>query len=153
MTAEIVGDLRGGVGARGAGLVVDKDGLLVGVEDLVVDLVGVEDLAGTVDLDEERTGREVGVEDLGLTAVVDVGVFLVTGFDMALDCVPKAGLLAKVEFLEPDPVVPVDNGLRVPAFGPGDGARGFDTKLFLPVDSCWVFDNYSKSNQINNTKT
>ncbi|MFS8013079.1 hypothetical protein Hanom_Chr14g01328561 [Helianthus anomalus] len=142
VTVDNVGDLRGGVGVRGAGFVVDNDGLLVGVEDLAVDLVGVEDLAGTVGLDEDKTEREagVGVEDLGLTVVVEAGTFLVTGFDTALDWVPKAGLLVKVEDLEPEPepepAAPVDDGLWGPAPGAGDAARGLDAKLLLPVDSC-----------------
>lgn len=158
VTVDNVGSLRGGVGARGAGLVVDKDGLLlVGVEDLAVDLVGVEDLAGTVGLDEDKLGREVGVDDLvGLTVVVvvEVGLGLVTGFDMALDCAPKAGLPVGVEGLEPEPETePPDEDDRrcTAALGPGDGARGLDAKLFQPVASGWGFDNYTKKVTIKTT--
>lgn len=145
VTVDNVASLRGGVGARGVGLVVDEDGLLVGVEDLAVDLdVGVEDLAGTVGLGEDKTGREVGVEDLvGLDVVVEVVLLLETRFDMALDCVPKDGLLVGVEGLEPDPEPepPEEDDLRCPALGPGDAARGLDANIFLPLASGWVFDN------------
>lgn len=147
VTVDNVGVLRGGVGARGAGLAVDKDGLLVGVEDLPVDLdVGVDDLAGTVGLDDDKVEREVGVEDLaGLTVVVEEVLVLETGFDKALVCVPKAGLLlVGVVGLDPEPEPdpePPEDGLRCPAPSAGDAARGLDAKLFLPLASCWLFDN------------
>lgn len=146
--------LRVGVDDLDAGLlvVVDREGLLVGVEDLAVDLVGVEDLAGTVGLDEDEIGREVGVEDLeGLEVVVEVGfdivVLLETGFDIGLDDVPDAGLPVGVEGLELGP--PEEDGLRSPTLGPGDDARCLDT-MFLPVASDWLFDSYTISNQVNN---
>lgn len=144
VTVDNVGVLRGGVGARAAGLVVDKDGLLVGVDDLAVDLiVGVEDLAGTVGLVDDNVGCEVGVEDLGLTVVVEEGLLLDTEFDMTLACAAKAGLPVGVEGLEPEPEGPEEDGLRGPTLGPGDVARGLNanTVLFLLVASGWVFDN------------
>ncbi|KAI3829651.1 hypothetical protein L1987_03778 [Smallanthus sonchifolius] len=55
-----------------------------------------------------------------------------------LNCVPKVKNVEpepEVE-LELEPAGPVDDGLRVPAHGPGDAAYGPDAKPFLPVDSC-----------------
>lgn len=144
-----------GVDALGVGLVVDEDkdallvvvvvvvGVGVGVEDLGVALdVGVEDLGGAVGLEEDKTGRElVGVEDLeGLEVGFEVVVVLGGGFDVVvLDDAPKAGLLVGVEGLEPEP--PEEVGLRGPALGAGDAARGLDTMLFLLGGaSGWVFD-------------
>lgn len=140
VTVVSVGCLRVGVGALDVGLLAGKDGLLVGVEDLALDLgVGVEDLAGRVDLVEPTVGRGVGVEDLeGLDAVVEVGLEVVLGteFDVGLDDVPNVGLPVGVAGLEPGP--PEEDGLRSPAlevFNPGDGTGCLDTKLFLPVAS------------------
>lgn len=149
VTVVSVACLRVGVGALDAGLLAGKDGLLVGVEDLALDLgVGVEDLAGRVDLVEPTVVRGVGVEDLeGLDAVVAVGldvvleVVLGTEFDVGLDDVPNVGLPVGVAGLEPGP--PEEDGLRSPeleVFNPGDDTGCLDTKLFLPVASGWVFD-------------
>lgn len=165
-----VGCLRVGVGARDAGLLEVKDGLLVGVEDLAVDLgVGVEDLAGTVGLVEPMVGREVGVDDLeGLDVVVEVvlevelevalGIELdtslvdepnvglpvgVAGLPVEVTGLPAelAGLPVGVAGREPGP--PEEEGLRSPAlevFNPGDDNGCLDIILFLPVASGWVFD-------------
>lgn len=135
--------LRVGVGVRRAGLVAVKDGLLVvGVEDLGVDLVGVEDRSGAVGLDEGKTGREVvGVEDLeGLEAGFEIVAVFGTGFDMVLDGVPETVLPVGVKGLEPEPEPPDEVGLRGPVLGPGEAGRCLDTKLFL-VASGWLFDN------------
>ncbi|CAA3024446.1 Hypothetical predicted protein [Olea europaea subsp. europaea] len=77
ITEEEVGDLNGaldtdvlrvGVDALDVDFGAGKDCVVVGVEDLMVDLVvGVEDLGGTVGLAEGKVAREVGVADLGRT--------------------------------------------------------------------------------------
>ncbi|CAA3024445.1 Hypothetical predicted protein [Olea europaea subsp. europaea] len=77
ITEEEVGDLNGaldtdvlrvGVDALDVDFGAGKDCVVVGVEDLMVDLVvGVEDLGGTVGLAEGKVAREVGVADLGGT--------------------------------------------------------------------------------------
>lgn len=156
--ADILGELDGMDGRRVGVDALDTDfgggtvGLPVGVDDLAVDLDGVEDLegivdlvAGTVDLvpgivdlvvetvglaaetvDLVNDAREVGVEDLeGLGAEVTVG-----------RPVGVAGL---------DPGPPDDEGLRIPEleeFNPGEEADCLDTKLLLAAGSGWGFASY-----------
>lgn len=132
-------------------------GLEVGVEDLAIDLDGVEDLEGIVDLVAEmvdlgagivdfvvgtvglaaefvdlfngRLAREVGVDDLeGLGAEVNVG-----------RPVGVAGL---------DPGPPDDEGLRVPELeelNPGEEVGCLDIKLLLAAGSGWGFANLDLS--------
>lgn len=144
---------RVGVAALAVGLDGGIDGLAVGVEDLAVDLVGVEDLAGTVGFvtkalglvaeavvlvvetvgfDEGKEAREVGVEDLeGLDAVVNMG-----------RPVGVAGL---------DPGPPDDEGLRIPApeeFNPGEEADCLDTKLPLAAASGCGLASYNHKKKI-----
>lgn len=162
-----VDGLRVGVAALDVGLDEGRVGLAVGVEDLAVDLVGVEDLAGTVglaagtvDLVAETVGlvaETVGLvaEIVGLVAesvgfvaetedlvegrvALDVGVEDLEG----LEAVVNVGLPVGVAGLDPGP--PDDEGLRIPeleVFDPGEEVACLDTKFLLVVGSSCGFAN------------
>lgn len=94
-----VDDRRDGVADLDVDLEAVTDGLVVGVEERAVDLVGVEDLTGgAVSFVEGNVAREVGVEGLE-----DFDVAGKVGLPVGV-----AGLLA-VDFGPPD-----DNGLLFP---------------------------------------
>lgn len=133
------------------------EALLVGVEDLALDLeVGVKDLGRTVGFAEGMVAREVGVADLdGLDAVavdidlevaVDV-IALVVAADVDLDAEVKVdldelnvGLPVGVEGLDP----PEEDGLRrleLEVFNPGEEASCLDAKLLLEMASGRQFVN------------
>lgn len=145
------------------GMIVDvdfdvvKEGLEVGVEDLAVDLDGVDDLVGTVDLvaddadlvpdttglaivavDRVGVAARLVVEPAGLFAetegLVDDNVALEVGVEdlEGLDAPVSDERPVGVAGLEPGP--PDDEGLRIPApeeLNPEGGAGCFDTKLPL----------------------
>lgn len=160
---------RVGVAALDTGLDEGIDGLAVGVEDLAVDLVGVEDLAETVGLVAEdavlvteTVGLVVDVTGLVAGLVADVTGFAAEvtglvadseGFDddnvarvvgvddlVGLDAPVNVWRPVGVAGLEPGP--PDDEGLRMPVveeFNPGDRAGCFGAKLPLAADSGWGF--------------
>lgn len=144
---------RVGVADLEAGLGGGMVGLEVGVEDLAVDLDGVDDLEGTVglvaeteglvdepaglvvdseglaegtpDLLEDSVGLEVGVEDLD-----------------GLEEVARVDRLAGLAGLDLEP--PADEGLRTPAteeFNPGDEAGCPDIRVLAVTGSAWEFAN------------
>lgn len=149
---DVVDGRRVGVAALDAGFGGLTVGRVVGVEDLAVDLDGVddlagadcfaaetaglvevpaglvaatEDLAGTVDLLEDKVGREVGVE--GLEALEDI---------------VSVGRLVGVAGLDPGP--PEDEGRRIPApeaVDPGEEACCLDVTLVLAGGSTMEFAN------------
>lgn len=149
---DVVDGRRVGVPALDADFGGLTTGRAVGVEDLAVDLDGVDDLAGTdcfaaetaglvevpagllaatedltgtVDLLEDKVGREVGVE--GLEALEDV---------------VSVGRLVGVAGLDPGP--PDDEGRRIPVpevFDPGEEAGCLDVTLVLAGGSTMEFAN------------
>lgn len=163
----VVVGLRVGVEALDVGLLDDAgmEALLVGVEDLAVDLdVGVEDLDGTVGFEEDSVERDVGVEDLeGLE--VEVGVSL----DVALEVVLIAAVEAEGLFDDEvevdrvieltvgrpvgvaglDPGPPEEVGRRSPpleVFNPGDETCDLD-KLLLARGSDWALASFTHRNE------
>lgn len=120
-----VDDRRDGVADLDVDLEAVTDGLVVGVEERAVDLVGVEDLTGgAVSFVEGNVAREVGVEGLE-----DFDVAGKVGLPVGV-----AGLLA-VDFGPPD-----DNGLLFPAleeFSPEDIAGCLAASLLLEAGCGW----------------
>ncbi|KAF9676919.1 hypothetical protein SADUNF_Sadunf08G0053400 [Salix dunnii] len=166
--ADKLGELYGvdsrrvGVAALDVNLDGGIEGLAVGVEDRVVDLVsvadrvvdldGVEDLAGTVEFVEEVV--DLAAETVGLAAETvgldedsvarEVGVDDLEG----LEPVVTVGHPVGVEGLDPGP--PDDEGLRIAApeeFNPGEEADCLDTKLPLPLGSGWGLASYDHNEQ------
>ncbi|KAE8669343.1 hypothetical protein F3Y22_tig00112249pilonHSYRG00318 [Hibiscus syriacus] len=106
-----------GVAALDTGLEEDIEGLAVGVDDLVVDLVGVADLAETVGL----------VAEDAVLAAETVGL-------VVFRCSSQCSAPSRFAGLEPGP--PDDEGLRTPVeFDPGDKTGCFAEKLLLAADS------------------
>lgn len=156
--ADILGSLDGvdgrrvGVDALDVDLEAGKVGLLVGVEDLAVDLDGVEDLDGIVDLAagtvalvaeveglvEETTGLVVEIVVLDGAAmvlegsIVRVGVEGLDGFEAVFNVERPVGVAGR------DPGPPDDEGLLVPPLeelNTGEEVDCLDTKLVLPAGS------------------
>lgn len=138
----------------GGGIVALEDG--VGVDDLAVVLVGVEDLAGT-DLAEETVGLVLvtGLADAAgslfeaaailveeTTGLLEGKIAREVGVEdlEVLAVVVNVGRPVGVAGLDPGP--PDDEGRRIPTleeFNAGEEAGCFETKLLLVVGSCWRF--------------
>lgn len=149
---------RVGVEALDVGLGGGTVALEVGVEDLAVALVGVEDLAGAEDLAEETLGlvmEAVGLAEAAAslfvaaaslaeetTGLLEGKVAREVGVEdlEVLVVVVNVGRPVGVAGLDPGP--PDDEGRRIPTFeefNPGEEAGCFKTKLLLVVGSCWRF--------------
>lgn len=130
------------------------DGLVVGVEDLILDLeLGVEGVGGAVGLVECNVAQEVGVADLEvLDTVVDVldatpvDIPLDDAFDVGLDNevnvdldLLKVGITPGIEGFDP----PEYECLRLSVLevlNCGEDAGSLDVKLLLAMGSGWGFD-------------
>lgn len=124
----------------------------VGVEDLTVDLDGVDDLEGTVGLAAATEGLVDGtaglvVEGEGLVEgrldLLEGSVGLEVGVEglKVLEEVVRVDRPAGLDGLDPGP--PEDEGLRAPATEdiPKDEAGCLDARLLAVTGSAWAFAN------------